>query len=67
MGTGERVYGYTGACGFIQGLATGYFVWDLVVSTRYIGVFGIGLWAHAVSALWVFSLGFVSSTSLGRD
>lgn len=56
----ERVYGYTGASGLIQALATGYFVWDIVVSTRYVKIFGPGIWAHAVTALSVFSLGFVS-------
>ena len=54
----ERVYGYTGACGMIQGLATGYFLWDVVVSTRYYRIFGAGIWAHAVAALFVFSFGF---------
>lgn len=61
MGTSvvERVYGYTGASGLIQGLACGYFLWDLVVSTRYIRIFGLGIWAHAVTAFFVFSFGFV--------
>lgn len=57
----ERVYGYTGASGLIQALACGYFVWDLVVSTRYIKIFGLGIWAHAITALCVFSFGFVSA------
>lgn len=56
----ERVFGYTGASGLIQGLACGYFIWDLLVSTRYLSIFGIGIWAHAVTALCVFSFGFVS-------
>ena len=56
----ERVYGYTGASGLIQAFAAGYFIWDLIVSTRHIGIFGLGIWAHAVSALCVFSFGFVS-------
>ena len=56
----ERVYGYTGASGLIQALATGYFAWDLVVSARYLKVFGPGILAHALTALAVFSLGFVS-------
>ncbi len=56
----ERVYGYTGASGLIQALATGYFVWDLVVSARYLKIFGPGILAHAVTALAVFALGFVS-------
>ena len=57
----ERVYGYTGASGLIQGLAAGYFVWDLVVSVRYLKIFGPGILAHAVTAFAVFSLGFVST------
>jgi TLC domain len=60
MSAFERVYGYTGGCGMIQGLAAGYFLWDLVVTSRNIGIFGVGMWAHAVCALCVFSFGFVS-------
>ncbi|KAL2003376.1 hypothetical protein VTN02DRAFT_4112 [Thermoascus thermophilus] len=58
MSPAERVYGYTGASGLVQALATGYFVYDLIVSTRYVKLFGVGMLFHAVSALWVFSLGF---------
>ncbi|OJJ47581.1 hypothetical protein ASPZODRAFT_63333 [Penicilliopsis zonata CBS 506.65] len=58
MNVGERVYGYTGACGLIQALAAGYFIYDLIVSTLYIKMFGVGMLFHAISALWVFSLGF---------
>jgi hypothetical protein len=56
----ERVYGYTGASGLIQAFATGYFLWDVIVSTRHFSIFGIGIWFHAVSALSVFGFGFVS-------
>lgn len=56
----ERVWGYTGGMGMIEGLAAGYFVWDLWISTLHVDLFGIGLWVHAASALWVFGLGFVS-------
>jgi hypothetical protein len=56
----ERVWGYTGAGGLVQGAATGYFLWDLMVTTMYLPLFGPGMLAHAVSALVVFSLGFVS-------
>lgn len=59
----ERIYGYTGASGLIQAFATGYFVWDIVVSTRHVKIFGPGIWAHAVTALAVFSFGFVSITA----
>ncbi|KAI9674143.1 MAG: hypothetical protein M1817_001961 [Caeruleum heppii] len=55
----ERVWGYTGAGGMIQGLAAGYFLWDLMVTVTNVRVFGWGMLAHAISALIVFSLGFV--------
>ncbi|KAM7190541.1 TRAM, LAG1 and CLN8 domain containing protein [Naviculisporaceae sp. PSN 640] len=54
----ERVWGYTGASGMIQAMACGYFVWDLLVTILYLDVFGLGLLAHAVSALAVYSFGF---------
>ncbi|OLN92904.1 putative TLC domain-containing protein C17A2.02c [Colletotrichum chlorophyti] len=53
-----RMWGYTGAAGMIQALATGYFLWDLVVTSCNMDVFGIGTLAHAISALFVYSLGF---------
>jgi hypothetical protein len=56
----ERIWGYTGAAGMIQAFAAGYFVWDLVVTSSNFDVFGPGTLAHAVAALAVFSLGFVS-------
>ena len=56
-----RVFGYTGAGGMIQGFAAGYFLWDLVICCKHVAVFGWGLLAHAVAALMVFSLGFVSA------
>lgn len=57
----ERIWGYTGACGMVQGLAAGYFLWDLIVTSRNMDVFGMGTLAHAVSALAVYALGFVST------
>jgi hypothetical protein len=56
----QRIWGYTGACGLIQSMAAGYFIWDLVMTALHIDVFGLGLLAHAVSALSVYSFGFVS-------
>ena len=47
----------------IQGLATGYFLWDLVISVANAKLFGPGMLAHAISALVVFSFGFVSASS----
>ena len=60
MNAVERVFGYTGASGMIQGLAAGYFLWDLVITLQNVKVFGYGMLAHALSALLVFSFGFVS-------
>lgn len=56
----ERVFGYTGGAGMIQGLAAGYFLWDLFVTVQHVKMFGIGMLAHAMSAFLVFSFGFVS-------
>jgi hypothetical protein len=55
-----RVWGYTGAGGMVQGFAAGYFLWDLGVSARHVKVLGLGSLVHAISALLVTSLGFVS-------
>ncbi|MCJ1281914.1 hypothetical protein MMC26_001237 [Xylographa opegraphella] len=54
----ERVWGYSGATGMVQGFATGYFLWDLLVSVADPGLFGWGAVAHAGSALAVSLLGF---------
>jgi hypothetical protein len=62
-----KVWGYTGGSGLIQGFAAGYFVWDLMITLQNLKVFGLGMLAHAVSALFVFSLGFVSSPKLSRS
>lgn len=56
----ERIWGYDGAGGMIQGFAAGYFLWDLIVCVRWLDLFGWGMLAHAISALVVFSVGFVS-------
>ncbi|KFA70826.1 hypothetical protein S40288_09782 [Stachybotrys chartarum IBT 40288] len=54
----ERVWGYTGAAGLVQSLAAGYFVWDLVVTSLHVKVFGLGTLAHAIAALIVYMLGY---------
>jgi hypothetical protein len=59
MGWQERVYGYTGGLGLVQAFTAGYFVWDLYICVRWYKMFGFGMLAHAVSALTVYSLGFV--------
>lgn len=60
MGWRERVWGYTGATGMVQGFLTGYFFWDLAVSLGDVEVHGWGNVVHAASALVVSGLGFVS-------
>ena len=60
----QRVWGYTGAAGMIQGMAAGYFLWDLMVTLQNVRLFGYGMLAHALSALLVFSFGFVSHWKL---
>ncbi|PKY04186.1 DUF887 domain protein [Aspergillus campestris IBT 28561] len=58
MTAGERVYGYTGGCALVGSMALGYFVYDLIISTMHLRMFGVGMLFHAISALWVFSFGF---------
>ena len=57
-----KIWGYTGACGLVQAIAGGYFIWDLVMSLRYPSIFGPGMLAHAIAATVVFFFGFVSTT-----
>lgn len=59
MGPKERVWGYTGATGMVQGFSAGYFLWDLVMCAKYLDVQGLGSLMHAASALAVSLLGFV--------
>ena len=59
MGPQERVWGYTGATGMVQGFSAGYFLWDLVMSAKDMDVHGVGSFMHAASALAVSMLGFV--------
>ena len=60
MNARERIWGYTGAMGMIQAFAAGYFAWDIMVSSMHLDVLGPGSLAHAISALIVTCLGFVS-------
>ena len=59
FGAKERVWGYTGAGGMVQGFSAGYFLWDIVTSALRVDIHGIGALAHAASALSVALLGFV--------
>lgn len=55
-----RIFGYTGVTGLVQSFGLGYFLWDLYMCARYVSIFGVGMLAHAISAVTVFALGFVS-------
>ena len=66
----QRVWGYSGATGMVQGFSAGYFLWDLMTSIRDVDVHGWGALAHAAAALTVSSLGFVSlspNSLVGHD
>ncbi|KAI2607677.1 DUF887-domain-containing protein [Hypoxylon fragiforme] len=54
----ERLWGYTGGAAMIQALAAGYFLWDLIMTASHVNIFGLGMLAHAISALLVYSFGF---------
>lgn len=56
----ERVWGYTGGTGLIEAFGCGYFLWDLIVTALNYSMYGFGTLAHAMSAITVFSFGFVS-------
>ena len=62
MGLRERVWGYTGATGMVQGLSAGYFLWDLIVSAKDLDIHGPGALVHAIGSLAVSMLGFVSQS-----
>jgi hypothetical protein len=55
-----RVWEYTGLSGLCQSFALGYFLWDFIMCSWHVDIFGLGMLAHAVSALSVFALGYVS-------
>lgn len=54
-----RVFGYTPIGAAVTAYAAGYFLWDLMISLWHIKIMGLGFVAHAVSALTVYSFGFV--------
>jgi hypothetical protein len=64
MNTEERVWGYTGGTGAVEAMGLGYFVYDLWITVQNLSMFGVGMLFHAMSALTVFSFGFVSLSSV---
>jgi len=58
-----RLWAYSPLTGMVQGFAAGYFLWDVQVSLQTLSVSGVGAVVHAVGALTVTCIGFVSSIS----
>lgn len=56
----DRLFGYVASSGTVGAMALGYFLWDTLVCVRYFKLFGPGMLAHGISALSVYSAGFVS-------
>lgn len=56
----ERLFGYTGLSGLVQAISAGYFFWDLTVSTANVKYLGAPDLIHAIVALTIAVLGFVS-------
>ena len=54
-----RVWGYHGLSGLLQSLALGYFLFDLYMCIRHVGIFGWGMVVHALASSSMFILGFV--------
>ncbi|SGZ49014.1 CIC11C00000000592 [Sungouiella intermedia] len=48
------IFGYTPYSGFISAITIGYFVWDSVVCTLHLKLFGVGFLLHGFAALFVF-------------
>ena len=57
----DRLWAYSPMAGRVQAFAAGYFLWDLLVSLRHLRILGLGSLVHALSALLVTIIGFVSS------
>lgn len=60
----ERLWGYNGIIGLIQGSAVGYFLWDVRLSTMYMDIMGADSLAHAAGWLIITFIGFVSVPSV---
>ena len=58
----KRVWSYYGVGGLCQSFALGYFLWDMFITAVHVNIFGWGMLAHAISAVLVFTFGYVSSS-----
>lgn len=48
------VFGYNPYSGFVGAITVGYFIWDSVVCTLHLKLFGVGFLLHGFAALYVF-------------
>nr|OQO26831.1 hypothetical protein B0A51_06492 [Rachicladosporium sp. CCFEE 5018] len=53
-----RLWGYSPAAGKVQAWAAGYFLWDILISTRWVDMYGPTALMHAVAAFVVTMIGF---------
>ncbi|OQO06479.1 hypothetical protein B0A48_08262 [Cryoendolithus antarcticus] len=53
-----RLWGYSPAAGKVQAWAAGYFLWDILISTRWVDMYGPTAVMHAVAAFVVTMIGF---------
>ncbi|OQO14641.1 hypothetical protein B0A48_00022 [Cryoendolithus antarcticus] len=54
-----RLWGYSPAAGKVQAWAAGYFLWDILISARWVDMYGPTALMHAVAAFVVTMIGFV--------
>ena len=65
MGSTDRLWAYSPPVGSVQAFAADYFIWDLIKSVWHFRVLGLGSLTHAICALLVTMLGFVSDRVIG--
>jgi len=54
----ERLWGYTWMAGRVQGFASGYFLWDVIISIQHLDVMGMSSLLHGIAAFGITNLGF---------
>jgi hypothetical protein len=58
----KRIWGYSGLTGLLQSFALGFFLWDLYMCVRYVGIFGPQMIVHAFASATMFTFGFVCAS-----
>lgn len=54
----DRINGYTPYSGFVSAMASGYFIWDTMLSIRFYSVFGLPFVVHGLVSASVFLISF---------